>query len=210
MMKPKKTFHAHVFILLMIFPFAHTAIVCAQTGDKVEQIRTEVVKYHVKNKKSALQGIYMNLTMSALSIALGQKLKDKDEKRNLYYSGASSFFYALYNTWQVFNEAGIVKKIQRADLQNVDVGKMAQKLNKQLKWQNTMLILSLASSGFGVGINIYKANNLKLAAGKEDHKSELRGFYYLRSAVSAYSLYDGWKKLKETKSDRMKLQSLIQ
>lgn len=181
----------------------------AQTEDKTEQVRAEVVKHHAKNKKSAMEGILMNLSMSALSIAIGSKIDDKDEQKNLYYSGASSFFYSLYNTWQYFQEGKIIKNAQKLDMQNEDADKMAKNLNKKLKRQKLSLYFGFGSSSFGVGINIYKAENIKLTTGLDD-KNTLKNFYYFRSAVSGYSLYDAWRKLKENKSDRLKLQSLMQ
>ena len=151
-----------------------------QTEDKAEAVRAELIKHHVKNKKSALQGIYMNLSMSALSLALGSKIDDKDERENLYYSGASSFFYSVYNTWQYFQETKIIKNAQKLDMQSEDADKIAQSLNKKLKRQKLSLYFGLASSSFGVGINIYKAENIKLATGLDD-KNALKNFYTFRN-----------------------------
>lgn len=178
-----------------------------QTQENAEDIRKEVIQHHVKNKKSAFQGILMNLSMSALSLAIGSKIDDKDEQKNLYYSGASSFFYSLYNTWQYFQEARIIKSVQRLDMQSDDADKMAKSLNKKLKRQKLSLYFGLASSSFGVGINIYKAENIKLTQGLDD-KNTLKNFYYLRSAVSAYSLYDGWHKLQVNKRDTLRLKEI--
>lgn len=209
-MKIKRIFSTQIFILLVIFSFMNAAAVYAQTDDKAEQVRNELIKYHVKSKKSALQGVYINLTMSALSLALGEKLKDKNAQRNLYVSGAMSFFSALYGTWQVFNEKKIIKNVQSMDMQNADVNAIARGLNKNLKWQKLWIYFGLASSAYGIGINIYNAEHFKLAIGKEDHKNELRGLYYLRSAVSGYSLYDGWRKLGENKRDTLRLKEIMQ
>ncbi len=193
--------------LALFIAFFSQAPAFSQTQENADAVRNEVIKHHVKNKKSALQGIFINLSMSALSLAIGSKIDDKDEQKNLYYSGASSFFYSLYNTWQYFQEGKIIKNAQRLDMQNEDADKMAKSLNKKLKRQKLSLYFGLGSSSFGIGINIYKAENINLVTGLDD-KNMLKNFYYFRSAVSGYSLYDAWRKLKVNKRDTLRLKEI--